>query len=97
MIDDELFISLSQLRRVVEMAFATVRPLAMIPVNQREEVYEHFKQLALSEIAGTKWEPVQFQEIRYSADDKKEVEKTDDGPGEEAGVLAETGEGGEDN
>lgn len=72
-IDDDIYISLSQLRRVLDFAYERTMPLATVPPQSRKELSDLIVQFALCELSGKQYEPpYQQQEIPVDTRFEKE-------------------------
>ena len=72
-VDDDIYLSLSQLRRVLDFAYERTMPLATLSPQMRKDLSDLFVQFALCEISGKQYEhPYQQQEIPVDTRFEKE-------------------------
>ena len=72
-VEDEIFISLTQLRRVLDYAYNHTMPLATVSPQTRKDLSDLFVQFALCEIGGTEYK-IPFEKEQIPVDTKFEKE-----------------------
>lgn len=72
-VEDEIFISLAQLRRVLDFAYERTMPLATVPPQSRKDLSDLFIQFALCELSGKEYE-IPFQQEKIPVDTMFEKE-----------------------
>lgn len=72
-VEDEIFISLAQLRRVLDFAYERTMPLATVPPQSRKDLSDLFIQFALCELSGREYE-IPYQQEKIPVDTMFEKE-----------------------
>lgn len=72
-VEDGIYISLTQLRRVLDYAYEHTMPLATISPQTRKDLSDLFVQFALCEIGGTEYK-IPFEKEQIPVDTKFEKE-----------------------
>lgn len=72
-VEDEIFISLAQLRRVLDFAYERTMPLATVPPQSRKDLSDLFIQFALCALSGREYE-IPFQQEKIPVDTMFEKE-----------------------
>lgn len=72
-VEDGIFISLTQLRSVLDYAYGHTMPLATVPLQSRKDLSDLFVQFALCELTGTEYE-IPYQQEKIPVDTKFEKE-----------------------
>lgn len=72
-VEDGIYISLTQLRRVLDYAYEHTMPLATVPPQTRKDLSDLFVQFALCELGGTEYK-IPFEKEQISVDTKFEKE-----------------------
>lgn len=72
-VEDNIYISLTQLRRVLDYAYNHTMPLATISPQTRKDLSDLFVQFALCEIGGTEYK-IPFEKEQIPVDTKFEKE-----------------------
>lgn len=73
LVEDDISISLTQLRRVLDFAYERTMPLATVPPQTRKELSDLIVQFALCELSGKQYEvPYQQEEIPVDTRFEKE-------------------------
>lgn len=72
-VEDGIYISLTQLRRVLDYAYEHTMPLATVPPQTRKDLSDLFVQFALCELGGTEYK-VPFEKEQIPVDTKFEKE-----------------------
>lgn len=72
-VEDNIYISLTQLRRVLDYAYNHTMPLATISPQTRKDLSDLFIQFALCEISGTEYK-IPFEKEQIPVDTKFEKE-----------------------
>lgn len=67
-VEDSIYLSLTQLRRVIDECYDRTMPLHTVPLNARKELSDLIVQFALCEISGTKYEPPKLDNIMASTE-----------------------------
>lgn len=72
-VEDDIHISLTQLRRVLDYAYEHTMPLATVPPPTRKDLSDLFVQFALCEVGGTEYK-IPFEKEQIPVDTKFEKE-----------------------
>lgn len=72
-VEDGIYISLTQLRRVLDYAYGHTMPLATVPPQSRKDLSDLFIQFALCELGGTEYK-IPFEKEQIPVDTKFEKE-----------------------
>ena len=72
-VEDGIYISLTQLRRVLDYAYEHTMPLATVPPQSRKDLSDLFIQFALCELGGTEYK-IPFEKEQIPVDTKFEKE-----------------------
>lgn len=72
-VEDEIFISLTQLRRVLSFAYERTMPLATVPPQSRKDLSDLFVQFVLCELSGKEYE-IPYQKEQIPVDTRFEKE-----------------------
>ena len=72
-VEDGIYISLTQLRKVLDYAYEHTMPLATVSPQSRKDLSDLFVQFALYELSGTEYE-VPYQQEQIPVDTKFEKE-----------------------
>lgn len=72
-VEDNIYISLTQLRRVLDYAYNHTMPLATVSPQTRKDLSDLFIQFALCEIGGTEYK-IPFEKEQIPVDTKFEKE-----------------------
>lgn len=72
-VEDGIYISLTQLRHVLDYAYGHTMPLATVPPQSRKDLSDLFIQFALCELTRTEYE-VPYQQEKIPVDTKFEKE-----------------------
>ena len=72
-VEDGIYISLTQLRRVLDYAYEHTMPLATVPPQSRKDLSDLFVQFALCELGGTEYK-IPFEKEQIPVDTKFEKE-----------------------
>lgn len=72
-VEDGIYISLTQLRRVLDYAYKHTMPLATVSPQMRKDLSDLFIQFALCEIGGTEYK-IPFEKEQIPVDTKFEKE-----------------------
>ena len=91
-VEDRIYISLTQLRRVLDYAYEHTMPLATVPPQTRKDLSDLFVQFALCELGGTEYK-VPFEKEQIPVDTKFEKEDNiivEDAPAESKSDMTGT-------
>ena len=91
-VEDGIYISLTQLRRVLNYAYEHTMPLATVPPQSRKDLSDLFIQFALCELGGTEYK-IPFEKEQIPVDTKFEKEDNiivEDAPAESKSDMAGT-------
>lgn len=91
-VEDGIYISLTQLRRVLNYAYEHTMPLATVPPQSRKDLSDLFIQFALCELGGTEYK-IPFEKEQIPVDTKFEKEDNiivDDAPAESKSDMTGT-------
>ena len=72
-VEDGIYMSLTQLRRVLNYAYEHTMPLATVPLQSRKDLSDLFIQFALCELGGTEYK-IPFEKEQIPVDTKFEKE-----------------------
>ena len=72
-IEDDIYLSLTQLRRVLDYAYEHTMPLATVSPQTRKDLSDLFVQFALCELGGTEYK-IPFEKEQIPIDTKFEKE-----------------------
>lgn len=90
--EDGIYISLTQLRRVLNYAYEHTMPLATVPPQSRKDLSDLFVQFALCELGGTEYK-IPFEKEQIPVDTKFEKEDNiivEDAPAESKSDMTGT-------
>ena len=91
-VEDGIYISLTQLRRVLNYAYEHTMPLATVPPQSRKDLSDLFIQFALCELGGTEYK-IPFEKEQIPVDTKFEKEDNiivEDAPAESKSDMTGT-------
>ena len=91
-VEDGIYISLTQLRRVLNYAYEHTMPLATLPPQSRKDLSDLFIQFTLCELGGTEYK-IPFEKEQIPVDTKFEKEDNiiiEDAPAESKSDMTGT-------
>lgn len=91
-VEDGIYISLIQLRRVLDYAYEHTMPLATVPPQSRKDLSDLFIQFAICELGGTEYK-IPFEKEQIPVDTKFEKEDNiivEDAPAESKSDMTGT-------
>lgn len=72
-VEDGIYISLTQLRQVLDRCFVTIVPLAQVPPQARQEMCNYIVNVAIGVTNGTDYAPPTLNDIKISVDESSGV------------------------
>lgn len=73
MVEDNIYISLIQLRQTLDRCFETIIPFAQVPLQARPEMIDYIIHVALGVKSGQMYEPPSLQNLKISVDTDSEI------------------------
>lgn len=73
MVEDNIYVSLTQLRQTLDRCFKTIIPFAQVPQQARPEMIDYIIHVALGVKSGQVYEPPSLQNLKISVDTDSEI------------------------